>query len=289
MARTILVYARSGAGKTTLLGEMAEWIYRTTGKRTRIYTADKGGTEPIKPYVDLGIVDLIEQGESSAFIFLNKAAHGYVRDEKGKWVAGKLEDIGLVAFESLTSFADGLMAEMAKKASEGTSIGGGANISFTVQGDGESLKIGGSNMAMYGVCQNRITDEVWASQKLPVPYLIWTASVSRDEDPNASGKVLGPQVVGKALTAEVPRWFSLTFRLDVVPAQMGKPERHILYLGQSVDLNAGNATSLGNVRTPLGSQQLPPTIEPASLVRALDLIDSSQAKAVEEIKKRLGK
>jgi hypothetical protein len=267
---------------------LAEHVKKTTGKNTRLYTADRGGVDPIRPYIDLGIIEVIEQGETPIWIFLNKAVNGFVRNEQGKWVPGKNNEIGLFAFESMTAVADALMADMAKKAGENVNIGGGANVAFKVFGDGEQLQVSGSNMAHYGVAQSRITEEVWQSQKLPGQYVLWTASVSKDDDQASSGKVLGPAVCGKALTSEIPRWFNLTFRIDCLPAQQGKPERHILYLGNNLDIGAGNAVGLGNTRTPLDSDPLPTSIEPASLVRALSLIDSASSQAVETVKKRLG-
>lgn len=286
--QTILLYGRTNAGKSAMIGELAEHLYKTLGKKTRLYTADRGGTTTIQPYIDLGIIEAIELGASDPWIFLNKAARGYVRDASGKWIPGKNDNLAMFAFESLTAFADSLMASMAKKAGEGVSIGGGANVSFNIAGDGENLKISGSNMAMYGVCQSRITEECWQSQKLEAPYIMWTASASKDDDLNSGGKVIGPALVGKALTAEIPRWFGLTFRIDAVPAQNGKAERHILYLGNTVDLQAGNATGLGNTRMPLDSPALTSnTIEPASLVKALQTLEGGYAASLEAIKSRL--
>ena len=285
--RTILLYGRTRSGKSTQVGELAIDINKKSKKVTRLYTADRGGVDPIRPLIDLGIIELVEQGDTDPWIFLNKAVRGYVRDGSGKWIPGKNTNVGMFAFESMTAFADALMANMAKKAAENVNIGGGANISFSVSGDGESLKVSGSNMAHYGVCQSRIKEEVWESQKLNADYILWTASASKDEDQEAAGKVLGPAVAGKAMTAEVPRWFNLTFRMDAVAAQMGKPERHILYLGNHVDPGAGNAVGLGNTRTPIDAKPLPGTIEPASIVKALELIDGGYNEALEAIKKRL--
>lgn len=287
--RTVLLYGRTRSGKSTCIGELAEHIKLTTGKNTRVYTADKGSSDSILPYVELGIVDLVEQLNTDPWIFLNNACKGNVRDPKtGKWVPGANDNIGMFAFESLTAFAEALMTSLADKAALGTNIGGSANISFTVSGDGESLKVGGSNMAHYNVVQTRITEEVWASQRLQADYVLWTASLSKDDDSTSGSKVLGPQVVGKALTTEVPRWFGLTFRIDCQPASVGKPEKHILYLGNSVDVNAGNAVGLGNTRVPKDAEPLPTSIEPASLVGALKLIDAAHNQALDKIKKRVG-
>lgn len=286
--KTILLYGRTRSGKSTQIGELAEHVFNTTGKKTRVYTIDRGGFDPIQPYIDLGIIEVVAQEDTDVWIFLNKASHGFVRGADGKWVPGVNDGIGLYAFESMTSFADAMMASLADQSSTGQNVGGGSNISFTVTGDGETIKVGGANVVHYGVVQTRITNEVWASQRLPGDVL-WTASVSKDDDQVTTGKVLGPAIVGKALTAEVPRWFGLTFRIDAVPAQQGKPERHILYLGNSVDLTAGNAVSLGNTRVPLDAVELPASIEPASIVKAIGMIEGGYKQALDKIKGRLKK
>lgn len=285
--RTILMYSRSRGGKTSLIGELAEQVKTKLNLKSLVYSIDKGGTGPLQPYIDLGIVDLIEQEDTDPWYFMNMAAKGMVRSG-ATWVQAKIEDYGMVAFESMTGFADAFMNSLAEKAAQGVNIGGQANISFVIQGDAnQSLKIGGSNMAHYNVVQTRILDEVWKSQKLNVPYIVWTASASKEDDTNAGGKVIGPQVVGKALTAELPRHFDLTFRLDCLPSQGGKPERHILYLGNSIDMASGNAVSLGNTRIPLGGPELPPSIEPASLTGALKLIEAAEVAATDKIRARL--
>lgn len=287
--RTVLLFGRTNSGKSAQVGELAGHVMKTTKKKTRLYTSDRGGVDTIQPYIDLGIIEVVDIHNTDPWIFLNRSVRGMVRDPNGKWIDGMNDEIGMFAFEGLTSIADALMADMVTKAAQNVNIGGGANISFTVQGDGESLKVSGSNMAHYGVCQSRIKEEVWASQKLSAQYILWTAGASKDEDPEASGKVVGPSVVGKAMTAEVPRWFNLTFRIDCLPAQQGKPERHILYLGNHTDMNAGNATGLGNIRMPLDAPPITQnTIEPASIVKALEMIDKGSALAAEALKKRLG-
>lgn len=284
--RTILLYARTRGGKTTQIGELAEYVYKTTGKKTRVYTIDKGGYDVLTPYVDLGIIEVVEALSTSPWIFMEKAVTGHIRDVVGKWYKPTSE-IGMYAFEGLTPFGDALMNDMAKKASQGTNIGGGGNVSFKETSDGETLTIGGSNMAMYGICQSRIMDAVWQSQKLDAPYILWTASASKDDDLNAGGKVIGPAMVGKALTAEIPRWFQYTFRLDATPAGNGKGEEHVLYLGNNIDLGAGNAVGLGNTRAYLDADPLPQFIKPASVVQAIKLIEGGYDVALNKIKNRL--
>jgi hypothetical protein len=292
-ATSILIYGRTNSGKTSQIGTLAEHVFKSNGKKTRLATIDKGGTDPIQPYVDLGIIELVEVANTNPWIFLNRVVRGYTRDASGKWVLDqkKNEAIGLFAFESLRGFAEALMQDMAVKAGQGVNIGGGSNISFQVQGDNETLKVSGSNMAHFGVAQGRMTEEVWESQKLSAQFVLWTSSVSKDADEmSTSGKVLGPDVIGKALTAEVPRWFNYTFRIDVLPASQGKGERHILYLGNHVDVGAGNAAGLGNIRRPLDAPPLKTvTIEPADLAAAIVMLqDEAQAAAKKAIAARLG-
>src|SRR6185503_11997929 len=107
--RTILLYGRTNAGKTALIGELAEHVYKTSGKKTRLATADRGGIHTVRPYIDLGIIEALEIGETNPWIFLNNVVRGNVRDGKGGWTAGDNGNIGLFAFESLRSFAEALM------------------------------------------------------------------------------------------------------------------------------------------------------------------------------------
>lgn len=285
--RTILMYGRTRSGKTTLVDELAQHGMMTTGKPSLVYTIDNGGIGPMIPSIDLGVIILVEQLKTSPWLFLNKAALGQVRDDKGKWVPADLSKYYMVANESLTGFGDALMIDMATQAGNGVNIGGQANVSFTVVSDGETIKVGGSNMAHYNVAQTRLLDEFIRSQKLQVPIVLWTASASKEEDGNFGGKVIGPAGPGKALTAELPRHADLCFRVDCTPAKgEGIKEEHIIYLGNSIDVNAGNAVSLGNTRIPLGVE-LPATVKPASLVKVLQLIEAAENQAKEVMRKKL--
>lgn len=287
--KTILLYGRSGSGKTTLIGELAEHVMATLGLKTRIYTADRGGVDSIQPYIDLGILQVVKLGTSDPWIFLDQASKGAERDKDGKWVPGDNAKIGCFGFETMKSYADALMEWMKTKSAAGVNIGGGSNIAFSTSGDGQTLKIGGANQSHYGVAQGFMTEKIWASQNLNAPFIIWTSTVSKDDDGNAGGKILGPDVIGNKLTPVTPGWFDLTFRTDVTPASMGAKEKHLLYMGIHADMAAGGAAALGNVRLPLDAKPLEKTIiEPASLVGALKLLEGGAQSAVEAIRKRLG-
>lgn len=280
------MYGRTRSGKTSQIAELAEHVASTTGKKTLIYSIDAGGIGPLGPILDLGLADLIQCGDTNVFMFLSKVSRGQVRDKDGKWVPGKLDNYGLIAIESFTGFGDAIMLWLAEQAGLGINIGGSPNVNVSIQSDGEILKIGGSNMAHYGIAQTRLLDEFLRSQKLPVPLILWTASASKEEDGNFGGKVIGPAGPGKALTSELPRHTDLCFRIDCTPSKGVDKEKHIIYLGNSVDVNAGNATSLGNTRVPMGAE-LPTTVEPASIVKVLDLIEKAETKAKEAMTARI--
>lgn len=287
---SILLYGRTNAGKTAQLGELSEYEFATNGKITRLYTADKGGVKTIQPHIDTGLIEVVAVEDTDPWIFLNAACSGKIRRD-GKWVLDVASNarVGCWAFESMRAFAESLKGNMAEMAGKGVNIGGGSNINFSVSGDGETLKVSGSNMAHYGVAQDRMTAEIWRSLKLPGDYVAWTSSVSKDEDINSGGKVIGPDVIGKALTTETPRWFDLTYRIDVLPASGPQPERHILYLGNHVDMGAGGAAGLGNIRLPLDADKLALTqIEPASIKTALQMVETSSTSATAKLRARLG-
>lgn len=293
MPTTILLYARTGAGKTTQIGRLAEEINITTGKKTRLYTADRGGLDTIQPYVNLGIIEVEPLGDSDPWIWLNKAVRGYVR-QGGKWTLDKARNAqtGMMAFESTHAIAKLLKLDMERKAGLGINIGGDTNTSFDVaDGSGEKLKIGTTKgFQKFSIPQSRLWEEIMESHRLDTDYVLWTAGLNKgDDDVNAAAKVIGPDIIGNALTPSLPMDFHYTFRMDVIPGKGAEAPRHVLYLGTHQDINAGNATALGNIRRPLDAAPLQKYIlEPADLPQALKLVrNDAQEEATKKIKARI--
>lgn len=287
---SILLYGPTGSGKTAQIGEIAEYYYALNKKRTRLYSADKGGWNTIKPYVDLGIIDAVPFF-GDPWIWINHAVKGD-RWQNGEWLPGIDKDIAMYAFEGMTSMADALMDWMADAGTKGTNIGGGASFSFMsgTEGSEKALKIGSNNMAHYSVAQQRVYNVSTFSQMLP-GTILWTAGDRRGED-DANGGVVGPQVAGKAMTGEAPRWFKYTWRIttEVMP---GMDTKHVLYLDHHSELNAKMAKGIANSRVPLSGGgkdgvEIPQKIEPASVVQVLKLLDQRQDSAKDAIRKRLG-
>lgn len=292
MATTILLYARTGAGKTAQLGLLAEDVKKRTGKNTRIYYTDRGGYDVIMPYVDLGIIELVLLEKSDIWVFIDKACKGYTRNKDGKWTidAAANANIGCYAFESAHSMAKQLQQNMEAKAGKGVVIGGDTNTSFTVEGDNEKLVVGATKgFQKYAIPQQTINNAMMESQKLDAEYVVWTAGVNKDDDDINSGKIIGPLIIGNAMTGIAPGDFNYTFRMDFVPAKGADAARHMIYLGPSTDTNAGNATALGNIRRPLDAPKLTQNVvEPADIVKALKIVREDAAKAAKEaIQRRL--
>lgn len=283
---SILLYGDSGSGKTVQSAHLAEWVYATTGKKARLYSADGGGWLSIQPHVDLGIVEAIDLTDvPRPFEWFNKIVLGMVPGKDGQWVPGVTPDLGVVIFEGLTGIADLLMQDLADQAAKGINIGGQANVNFR-QGD---VTIGGNNQAHYGLVQSRLASSVMQSQRLPVDYVVWTALARRGQDQDNLTTILGPQAAGKALTSEIPRWFQLSLVLADVPANpvLKQPAEHRIYLRDHIDALSGNAKMLGNDRTPLDSTPLPEYIAPADLVKVLGLLESARAEAKIKVQARL--
>lgn len=289
---TILLFGPTGSGKTAQIGELAEYLIKSQKKRTRLYSADRGGWETIKPYTEIEIAPgkpIIEAVSLTGdpFVWINHVVKGE-KLVNGNWAPGIDPDIGLYAFEGMTSMADAEMSWMAEASGRGVNIGGGGSFSFNAGAGKDTLKIGSNNMAHYAVAQQQVFEKSTQSQFLP-GIVLWTAGDRRGED-DANGGVVGPQTAGKAQAAEVPRWFKYTFRMavEVLP---GQPPKHVLYTDRHVELQArGTAQGIANSRIPLAGTKvdIPSRIEPASLVYVLQLIEQRQAAAKDDIKARLG-
>src|SRR3990167_1234312 len=293
MPITILLYARTGAGKTTQIGKLAEDVNVTSGKIPRLYTADRGGLDTIQPYVNLGLIEVEPIGDSDPWIWLNKIVRGYVK-RNGKWSLDKAANakVGMMAFESAHFIANLLKLDMERKAAHGINIGGDTNTSFDItDASGEKLKVGTTKgFQKCSIPQSRLWEEIMESHRLDTDYVLWPAGLNKGEDDvNTSAKIIGPDILGNALTPKLPMDFHYTFRMDVVPGKGAEPPKHILYLGTHQDVNAGNATALGNIRRPLDAAPLKSyMIEPADLVQALKIVRSdAQEEATRKIKARL--
>jgi len=263
---TFCLFGDSGSGKTTQAGELAKFVRRERKKNSVLVTPDLGGYDCIAPLVRAKVLRPVElEPDSDPWIFVDTAARG-----------GFLEpNDGLLIIDSGSS-----IGEMLLKACRESKIQMGQQRTqkFTVAQGKQSLTVALNNEAHYGLVQGFMLDAIWKSTWLTRKGIdvMWTFSVHRGEEQDRT-PILGPKLVGKALTAAAPKWFKYTFRIASIP-QEGKAPLHRLYLTEYPDL-AGLGHSFGNARVPLGSSPLPPYIEPASIPGALKIIGERQEEA----------
>lgn len=269
MGRTLALYGSTGSGKTTQLGEYAKYIKRTSGKLALLNTADQGGYESLMPLVRAGIIIVNELGES-------QDPWSWVSDAVSKPVP---DNIGLVAYDSGTGIGDALLSSAAAYAAKGVQVG--SEKKYSIKIPGTSIEIGANNKSQYGLIQRFLLDQIWKSTWLAKRQgidIVWTFSESRAEDPT-DAPVVGPKLVGKALSGTLPKEIKYTLRLVTVPGTGDTPARHLLLTQEREEL-AGMGMSFANARYPLdATTPLPPFIEPASLVSFWELIDTAQAEA----------
>ena len=279
---SLLLYGDTGHGKSTLIAELATHLKVTTGKKTAVFLADKGSAKPYRALQRHGVVDIYTP-TGNAWLWVNHALKGEVRSAQNEahYDSVVSEDIGLIVHEGLTAYAEILMSALAEMSAQGQDVGGGGAWNVTIREGKDLLKLGTSNRAHYGVVQLQIREGVLAATP-DVPH-IYTAGVRRGESAQNT-PILGPLVVGEALTSQLPRWVDYTFR-----CAMSNGKYH-LHLAPHTDQQLGPRTVvLSNPRLPKGgaSVVVPPSLEPANLVKALTLIQRREDAADGELTRKL--
>jgi hypothetical protein len=54
---SILLFGSSASGKSTQIGEIAEYYWRKSKVKTRLYTADPGGCASIQAHINVGLIE----------------------------------------------------------------------------------------------------------------------------------------------------------------------------------------------------------------------------------------
>lgn len=274
---TIELIGDSGAGKTTQAGEYAKYVRSSRGRNTILNTADRGGYDSISHLERIGVLAVNELGpEDDPWLWIAKAtsAASPMYDES----------VGCAIFDSGTSMSDCLLTACHKASFQ---VGQQRTQKFAVARGKETMEVSLANEAHYGLVQQHMLEAIrnstWLTRK--GIDVIWTFAIWRGEAQDKS-LILGPKVCGKALTPFLPKEFRFTFRIASIP-QEGTAPRHVLYLTEHPEL-AGLGHSFGNARYPVDATPLPATIEPASLVEAIKLIEAGSAEAEAKSRADLG-
>lgn len=217
-----LVYGVSGSGKTTWWLTLAIAIYESTGKRTRWYLGDGGGTT-----INVsGVEDVVEVMQfnlwSNPLETTQKIAEGGwpqdVSDPTSKILPTSKDEwdrLGLCVFEGLSVTADYIMGDkpggLAYRMAKGEVLNNDA--SFRVK-DGDMV-FGGNARTHYGFTQRRILDIIERTRALPT-HVGWTAHERKVEDEDYRETWIGPDVSGKALTTKIGASFGNTIHLHPV-------------------------------------------------------------------------
>jgi hypothetical protein len=263
--RTLGLYGKTGGGKTTQLGEEAIRVYREKGKRTKLYSIDEGGYDSIDHLTD-SIIDVETIGDENPWVWIQDKVLN----------APDPELYGLVAFDSATGMGDTLLKDAANLAAKNIQVG--QQKVFNLKIPGTSLVVGANNESQYGLIQTFMLDQIGRASRLAAKHgidVIWTFGEHYPDLGKGESPIIGPKLVGKALTTQLPRFLRYTLRL----VQIVQPEGHAIHrlLTQPVLEPDGVVSCLVNPRFPLNSGiDLPAYIEPASVPEFWKLIDAAQ-------------
>jgi|SRR5579872_165640 len=236
MADIICCYGSSGAGKTSQLLFLARYAYKKWRKTSRLASCDGGGWKPLDPAVE---AKLIEPWNVSALenprSVLRKLSQGYwpkIAMTGGKAHLVLVEDtaalrdhIGVMAFEGLTSVANIIMRDALNKqmvvagdqAGSKGAIQFDESVTLAALGGAETVtkeKYSFATPGNYNDAQRAVFDFCNNSRSLPCPLVYWTALESRGEEEDTKRSIIGPAVIGKAMTAQVGAWVGDLLRAD---------------------------------------------------------------------------
>lgn len=230
---TIMLYSDSGDTKTTQAYFLIKSIYKRTGKKFRIILSDGGG---ISPFTDSGMVgtavDVMNfSSRERVLADLRKLSLGYwprwVKDNKAypNYIEGSQEyftrepvcmttpeewkQIGGYLIEGMTSTGEVLKAHCANQDAN-NKIGFKGSFNYEEEG----FVFGGVDKGHYNIIQKEVYDRhLKGFCNLPMEWLIWTALTGKGEDRERT-TIFGPQLVGNAMTYQIPSWFHHCFHIS---------------------------------------------------------------------------
>ncbi len=249
MARIFdLLYGGPGTAKSESAARLIEHVYKTTGKTARVVVGDGSALtyEHLSDAKIAGICDFSSRPWPQDT--LQKLSSGWWPNPAtgelvppgfkllaSEWPDGyiwenDLSSIGVYVFEGMSVAGDYIMGHvqggLAERAGRGEKIGQDSPIRI-IEGvidsktgkleSGPGTAFGGNPPSHYSVAQKTIIDCLQRSKGLDVDYVLWTA---HEADNNAEKDInkeslVGPQVVGKALTGTIQRSFNNTLHFVV--------------------------------------------------------------------------
>lgn len=242
---SMLFYGEPLTGKTTQIGNIAYWIYKTTGKKTRLISCEGGGMNPLAHLIDLGIVDMLSvEGRPDLMPVLQDLSRGdWIIN--GKWVkatdkANDLSQIGLYVVEGLKFAAETFKTNMLGQGINFTDKDLTTDFQLKNLETGEVHKYGVPIQAHYGTSQAYLVQIISAFKTGVLKNLspeskriIFTTHTYEQElDPGKRGSKnrVGPATTGGALSKSLTALFSEVIhftqermRESIPSSEKGKP------------------------------------------------------------------
>lgn len=247
-------YGQSGTGKSESIAALIKRLYKETGKKARVLIGDGSGAT-YAALVGAGIVEMADYTIrdwplSTLDLFCQGFWPADPEDPKSKMLPitpEKFSSIGLYAVEGLSVGAGYIMGDkkggLAERSARGEKIGQDSPIQIIDQernasgqliaGSGPGLSFGGNPLAHFGVAQKRMLGFVEKSKALPGSWVIWTAHERSAEDKVSNQKLIGPEVAGGALTANLSRYFNNTLHFGTAEKTAKAQDAHT---GKQVDI-----------------------------------------------------
>lgn len=228
MAELICVYGGTGSFKTAQLHFLAKYTYERWGKFTRLASCDGGGWKPLDPDIEAGLIEAwsvsaienprsimrkLSQGYWPEVVTLNGQHKIVLRPSTPEtW-----KRIGCIAHEGLTSTANVIMRDALNKQMvvAGDQRGERGAISFdekvnVIDSSGREAvsveKYSFATQGNYNDAQRAVYDFTTNYRSLPCPLVYFTALEARGEEEDTKKTIIGPAVIGKAMTSQVGTW-----------------------------------------------------------------------------------
>jgi hypothetical protein len=292
---SLLVYGISGSGKTTQVQELSKYVYKKTGKKTRLVSMSGGGWTSIMPAVSAGLVDpCYIRSRDKAVETLQRFSMGWwpidVEDPTSPLAPPEKQqnwkDVGAIAYDGITEGCEWLMSYMVGNEAAGKMKISQLSANFK---DGET-NFGTPSLAHYGNVQSRIADFVGFSKAIRDVYIMWTALELKATDDNSRLPLYGPDISGKAKTAIAGAWFDNTLHLYITGQGGLKKGTSIRRLYLSTHFEDDQipfvAKNRGHFYSPLPEYL---EGEKCSLAVFLELLEESHKKATERFMSEINK
>lgn len=225
MAEIVIAYGSSGSFKTAQAHFLAKYVYKRWGKITQLASCDGGGWKPLEPDIEAGLIEAwgISSVEKPRSV-MRKLSQGFwpqIIETNGQRklvlappTAETWKRVGCRVHEGLTSTANIIMRDALNNQ---LAVAGDSKGAISFQEDVNLIDAKGieskgvekysfATQGNYNDAQRAVYDFACNYRSLPCPYVYITALEARGEEEDTRKTIIGPAVVGKAMTAQVGAW-----------------------------------------------------------------------------------